>query len=70
MKERENRRVGYVQTTTLLAMSINRYLCISLYCFVFPLPGFFGFGRIWAPPRPKQCKGRLSLAKAPQDRIS
>ena len=24
-------RVGYVQTTALLAMYINRYLCISLY---------------------------------------
>ena len=32
MKERENRESWIRQTTALLAMSINRYLYISLYC--------------------------------------
>ena len=45
-----------MQTTTLLAMSINRYLCIALY---FHCRGFFGFGRIRTPPEPKRSKGRL-----------
>ena len=47
MKERENREFWIRQTTALPAMSINGLLCISLYCFVFPLPGFFRFGRTW-----------------------
>ena len=62
MKERENREFWIRQTTTLLAMSINRYLCIALCCFVFPLPGFFGFGRILTPPEPNgpinSCQGK------------
>ena len=33
MKERENREFWIRQTTALPAMSINRYLYISLYCY-------------------------------------
>ena len=60
MKELENREFWIRQTTTLLAMSINRYLCIALY---FHSPGFFGFGRILTPPEPNGPRPVFALAQ-------
>ena len=59
-----------MQTTALSAMSINRYLYISLYFFVFPLQGFFGFGRTWTRLDQNDPRALFALAQILQDRIS
>ena len=44
MKERENREFWIRQTTALLAMYINGYLYISLYCYHRVSSGLAEFG--------------------------
>ena len=67
MKERENREFWIRQTTALLAMSINGYLYISLYCYCRVSSGSAESG-----PRRDQNGARavFALAQTPQDRIS
>ena len=59
-----------MQTTAFSAMSINRYLCVSLYFFVFSLQGFFGFGRIWTRLDQNDPRVIFTFSQTLQDRIS
>ena len=67
MKERENREFWIRQTTALLAMSINGYLYISLYCYC-----RISSGSAESEPRRAQNGARVifTFAQTLSDRIA
>ena len=66
MKERGNREFWIRQTTALLAMSINRYLYISLYYYYKVSSGSAESEPRLAPPGPNGPRAVFALAQTLQ----